>query len=307
MADALAPELAPALPRRAHRVRTVDFTRPTKFSSDQQRRISRAMETFCQTAGTRLSSELRWPMEFELLSTAQLTWAAAHSQLSGDSIPVLIEVEPIGTRMLLSTENAFVLVCLESLLGGSPERPPRERRLSQIDWSLTTRLVEWIIGSLSQVWEEIGGITLRAGEVDPTDAAQVASVSEPTFSIVLECRINQQSFTLTLLVPWIAVEPVANQLSGREPTRRDEPGDERTAPMKRAMSPVNVTMRAEVAAVEMSVDEILALTPGSVINLRAPAEDGVTLYVENTRLAVAQPGASGARRAVQLRATARET
>ena len=41
------------------RVQAVDFTRPTKFSSDQERRIKRAMEIFCRTATSRLSAELR--------------------------------------------------------------------------------------------------------------------------------------------------------------------------------------------------------------------------------------------------------
>lgn len=290
--------------RRHQRLRTLDFTRPTKFSNDQQRRISRAMETFCQTASTRLSSELRWPLELEILSTSQLTWAAAHNRLAPESVPVFVEVEPVSTRMLLSVEQSFVLVCLEALLGGSPERPDRDRRLSEIDWSLTARLLDSIISSMSQVWEEIGGITLRRGEIDPTDASHVASVSEPTFSMTLECRINQQSFTLTLLVPWIAVEPVASQLSGREPARRRDGADDR-APMRSAMSRVKVTLRAEVAAVHLSAEEILALRPGTVVRLGGRAEDGVTLFAENTRLAAAAPGASGPRRAVQIRAIAR--
>jgi flagellar motor switch protein FliM len=291
----------PGRARRNQRLRTLDFTRPTKFSNDQQRRISRAMETFCQTASTRLSSELRWPLELEILSTSQLTWAAAHSRLAPASVPVLVEVEPVSTRMLLSVEQSFVLVCLEALLGGAPERPDRDRRLSEIDWSLTARLLDSIISSMSQVWEEIGGITLRRGEIDPTDASHVASVSEPTFSMTLECRINQQSFTLTLLVPWIAVEPVANQLSGREPARRRDGTDHR-GPMRVAMSRVRVALRAEVAAVHMSAEEILALKPGSVVRLGGRAEDGITLYAENTRLAGAVPGAAGPRRAVQIQA-----
>ena len=32
--------------RRGHRLRTVDFSRPTKFTADQARRIIRANETF---------------------------------------------------------------------------------------------------------------------------------------------------------------------------------------------------------------------------------------------------------------------
>jgi flagellar motor switch protein FliM len=43
--------------RRARWLRTVDFTRPSKFGIDQQRRLRRIMEVFCATASTRLSAE----------------------------------------------------------------------------------------------------------------------------------------------------------------------------------------------------------------------------------------------------------
>src|SRR5919201_562581 len=65
--------------RRRHRVRTVDFSRPTKFTSDHQRRITRAIDTFCQTAATRLSAELRWAIELETINTTQVTWSTASS------------------------------------------------------------------------------------------------------------------------------------------------------------------------------------------------------------------------------------
>ena len=284
--------------RRAHRMRTVDFSRPTKFSSDQQRRITRATETFCQTANTRLSSELRWPVEFEVLNTVQLTWAAAQAQLPPNSLSVLVEVEPVGTRMLLTAERSFVLTGLECVLGGSPEQMPRERRLSEIDWSLTRRLFESILLPLSLVWKELAGVTLTAGEIDPHDASQVASVSEPTFTILIECRLNKQSFALALLIPWIAIEPLARTISGHGASRANT--HLHGEPIHDAMSLVPVTLRAEVAAVEMEVEEILSLVPGSIIKFGVSADDGISLYAENTRLARAQPGASGARRAIQI-------
>ena len=285
--------------RRSHRLRTVDFSRPTKFSADQQRRISRATETFCQTANTRLSSELRVPVEFELLNTAQLTWSAAQAQLPPNSLSVVLDVAPIGTQMVLTAEQSFVLSGLEALLGGSPERVPRERRLSEIDWSLTRRLFESIINNLSHVWQELGGVTLTAGEIDPHDAGQVASVSEPTFTVMIECRIAKQSFALAMLIPWIAIEPVVDTISGHTDGRHPEELA-RSSAMQRAMSPVPVTLRAEVASIDLEVRDILALAPGSVITFGTRAEDGVMLYAENVKLARAQPGSHGPRRAVQI-------
>ena len=284
--------------RRGHRLRTVDFSRPTKFTSDQARRIIRATETFCQTANTRLSTELRVPVELELLNTVQLTWAAAQAQLPPHSLSLILEVAPIGTRMLLTAEQPFVLAGLEALLGGSPDRTPRERRLSEIDWSLTRRLFESIVYQLSGVWQELGGVTLSAGEIDPHDAGQVASVSEPTFTLLLECRIAKQSFALAMLIPWAAIEPVEHAISGRDTSHENEVLS--ASPMQRAMSDVPVTLRAEVAALDLEVSEILSLVPGSVVKFGVPADDGVMLYAENVKLARAQPGSHGPRRAVQI-------
>ena len=72
------------------------------------------------------------------------------------------------------------------------------------------------------------------------------------------------------------------------------------------MSGVPVTLRAEVAAVELPIDEILSLGPGSVIRLGAQADQGVTVYAENVKLARAQPGSNGPRRAIQVSGTERK-
>ncbi len=298
------PEQA-AAPRRGHRLRTVDFSRPTKFTADHQRRIARAIDTFCQTSVTRLSTELRTPVELETINTSQATWSGAQSQLPSGSLWVTLEVQPLGTRLLLTVEQSFILMCLDCLLGGSPDKPPRERRFSEIDTMLTQRLIESMVHQLSVVWHDLVGVTLSLVEIETfNDASQIAAVSEPTLVVVIESRINKHSASMALLIPWLAIDPVADRLSGKE---TDEPESDMlgAAEIGRAVAGVPVTLRAEVAAVELPIDEILALRPGSVIRLGANAEHGVTLFAENVKLARAQPGCNGARRAIQVSGTER--
>jgi flagellar motor switch protein FliM len=294
------PEQSSASSRRRHRVRTVDFLRPTKFTNDHQRRIARAIDTFCQTAATRLSAELRWPIELEAINTTQVTWSGAQSLLPTRSLSVVLDVQPIGTRLMLSAEQAFVLMALECYLGGSPDRPPHERRLTEIDWSLTRRLLDSIVTQLSLVWQDLAGISLAGREIEmQNDSGQIASVSEPTLVVVIESRINKLSSMIALLIPWIAIEPVAVRISGREPA--DPTGRHDASEMRTAMAAVPVTLRAEVAAVELPVSEVLSLAPGSVVRLGSSAEAGVALFAENVRLGTGMPGANGTRRAVQVR------
>ncbi len=67
------PEASSSSNRRQQRMRSVDFSRPTKFTADHQRRITRATDGFCLGAGARLTAELRSPVEFETLNTSQVT------------------------------------------------------------------------------------------------------------------------------------------------------------------------------------------------------------------------------------------
>jgi flagellar motor switch protein FliM len=286
--------------RRPQRLRTIDFSRPTKFTSDQQRRMTRAIETFCMSAVTRLSAELRTEIELETINSSQVTWMNAQSQISAGSVTARLELQPVGTRILLSAEQPFVLTCVECLLGGTPEKPPRERRLSEIDWVLTRRLFDTIVQQLSTVWQELAGIRLVVEEIEEqTDSSQLVSVSEPTFVVVIECRINNHSSTLTLMVPWMAIASVADEIAGREQIAQ-EPDSPELREIERAMSRVPIVLRAEVAALEMAVRDILALAPGSVVSLGAPADQGVSIYAENIKLGRAYPGANGGKRAVQV-------
>jgi len=286
--------------RRGRRLRTVDFARPTKFTSEHERRIVRALDAFCTTASTRLSAELRVPLELEVIDTTQLPWSSAQSALPADSVGASLAVAPLDTRMLLTAELPLILLTIEHLLGGAPERPPRERKLSEIDWALTRRLFATLVQHLSLVWQDLAGLSLAEREIDThMEGMQIASVSEPTLTIMFEARIDRHSSTLALLVPWSAIDAVADELAGRE--TRSEAADPRiAAAVRRAVAGAEVVLRAEVAHVELAIDEVLALEPGDLVRLGAPAAAGVGVYAEDVPIHRAQPGRSGTRRAVQI-------
>jgi len=290
--------------RRSQRMRAVDFSRPTKFTADHQRRITRAVDGFCTSAGTRLTAELRTSVEFETLNTTQVTWGATQSLIPTHSLSVTLEVRPIGTRIMLTVETAFVLNAIEGLLGGGSGRAPKDRRFSEIDWTLSRRLIESMMTQLSASWTDLGGLRFEIQDMElHADSTTIASVSEPTFVTMIEARMNKQSASLVLAIPWIAIEPVAEMIAGHDPFDADTSED---PAIERALAGVPVTLRAEVASVPLPISDILSLQPGSVIRLGVQAEDGVSLYAENVKLGRARPGFNGSRRAVQISGGAEE-
>lgn len=294
-------DAAPAQPqRRSPRLRTVNFARPTKFTSDQERRLSRSLDSFCRTASTRLSAELRVPIELEVIASTQVTWSTAQSQLPANSVCAVIDINPVDTRMLMSAELSFVLCALEALLGAAPDHAPKDRRLTEIDWALSRRLFGTMLGQLSLIWQDVANVELELGALEgTTENAQVAPFSEPTLSLTIEARIGRVSSTLSLLVPYVAIAPVSAAFSQRDGAG-NEGGEGAAEAVDAALRGVEITMRAEVSDTKMTVQDVLALKPGDVVRLDGQAANGITLYADQVPVHRARPGRNGLKRAVQV-------
>lgn len=290
--------------RRARWLRTIDFTRPSKFSADQERRLRRALDGFCSTVTTRLVAEHRLPIELEVIDVQQLTWTNGFGALPDGSVFGTIETAPHEGRMLLAMQVPLLVVALERLMGGTAERV-EERALTDIDLMLVRRLMGTLADSLSAVWFDLSETTLTLGDLDTQpELVQVAPGSEPTLVLTMEARLERVSTTIAFLVPYAAIAPVAGAFS-----RRDEDGrvhDPRTAAAVRdGLGRVDVGLRAEVAETTLTLEEVLALKPGDTLRLdggvggdRVPGE--VVVYADRTPVFRGRAGRSGTRRAVQV-------
>jgi flagellar motor switch protein FliM len=285
-------------PRRT-RIRKVDFTRPAKFTSDQERRIGRVVDTFCRTASTRLAAELRMPVELELINSAQLTWANAHALLPDESTCGLIGTRPVGTRMLLGAEQPLVLAAIERLMGGSGDEPVAERKLTEIDAVVARLFFQRLLNQLSAVFQDAAGIGLELESIEAhRDTEQMAGVSEPTLAATIEVRHDPHASTIVLLMPHPAFAPMADAFTGATAERHGQDTDPTV--VEAAVAAVDLELQAEVGAVELPIEAIMAIAPGDVLRLGASAAGGVALTVGGLQVGRAAPGRVGSHRAVQV-------
>jgi flagellar motor switch protein FliM len=287
--------------RRPPRVREVDFSRPTKFSQDQQRRIGHGYEGFCRSVSTQLSAQLHAPVELELLSIDQQNWSAALADIPKASLYAVVATEA-GLNLLIGIELEAVMRMNERLLGASFSSPPLERGLTEIELALARRMLGTMIGQLSRSWEELMGAPLRL-LVFETQAANIQLVpsSEPTLAITSEIRIDQHSSAFTLLVPHRSIEADLQKLSsGLYGESADALADAQTGDaVSAALRGVAVEVRAEVGSSVLTIDEVLALRPGDLVRL-GPCASGGTLFAEAVPIHRTRPGRSGSRRAVEI-------
>jgi flagellar motor switch protein FliM len=288
-------------------VRDIDFSRPSKFAQDQQRRLERAHEAFCRTASQRFSTEMLTMIEFEVLNLDQLTWSHAMTQVPQPAICAIIECRPLGTQVLMTAELAVLLRLVERLLGGGAGTIVKPRELTEIEVALVRRTFQTLLEPLTVTWSELAGVEMHLLGIE----SQIANVnlvppSEPTLVLTMEVRIEHTSSTLSLILPHRSIEPVLPQLAASQygPTEVD-PVDH--AAVRTGVAGVDVEIRAEVASRVMPVDEMLALRPGDLLRFRVPAAHGVTLCAGHVPAHRAQPGRNGNWRAVQVAGRIGET
>jgi len=287
---------APASRRR--RVRKIDFTRPSKFTADQQRRLERAHENFCRSVSTRMSAELRAAISVELIDTAQLTWANALDKVPRRSISGIVDVAPIEGRMLITAELTLLLSLLERVLGGQTGEKPVERTLTDVDRALVSRIFQTLLDELSISFNDLAELQFGLLDIETERApAQLAPLSEPTLAMTFEFKIGRLSSTLVLLIPHRAIEPILK--TGAAHQHDAAFAADTAAAVSDAMGEVVVELRAEVGSVDMALGQVLALRPGDILRLDGATEEGaVTLYADAVALHRAKLGRSGRRRAV---------
>ncbi len=291
---------AAARTRRSRRVREIDFSRPSKFAQDQQRRLERAHEAFCRTAATQLSAELLTEVEMEVLGVDQLTWTTAVSQIPQPSICAIVAAEPLGTQVMISAELTLVLRLVERLLGGPGTGKLRPRELTEIEMALVRRIFSTLLEQLSVTWDELVSVKLALIELESQiSTIHLAPPSEPTLVLTIEAKLDQTSSTISLVFPYRAIEAVLPRLSASQ--YGEAAVDAGSAEAVRAgVASVEVELRAEIASVQLPVEDLLALQPGSIVRFRSPAADGIRLYAGHVPAHRARPGRNGNRRAIQI-------
>jgi flagellar motor switch protein FliM len=202
--------------------------------------------------------------------------------------------------MLMTLETPLLLAIVERILGGSVGRRIPLRKLSDIDRALVSHVVERLLDQLSVTWSDLAESTLRLRDLETQpETIQLAPLSEPTLVLSVEARMDRESSTMTLLIPYRAVEPVAARL-GVDQYAQDEEDADAAQRMHEVLGGVDVQLRAEVASMPLAAEDVLALRPGDVLRFARPAAGGVTVFANETAIYRARPGRSGTRRAVKI-------
>src|SRR3954463_4030787 len=265
-------------PRQA-RVQEIDFRRPTKFPRDLVRRLEHAHESFCRTASSGLSAELRASLELAVAGSEQLPYGTAMAETDQDALLAVLNVKPLDTEVALIIEMPLALrLAPRPLGGGGKPRDVVADSLPDLEVVILRRAMQSLVEPLSATWLDLSDIHFEIASMQTSPMTfQLVPPSEPVLMLHLEARLDGLVSPLILCMPYRSVETIVDKLEHRQfhgqiidPTAAGK--------VRAAISGIDVELRVEAGAVDMKVAEVLDLKIGDVIRLKRPADKGVIVY-----------------------------
>ena len=288
-------------PRQA-RVQEIDFRRPTKFARDLVRRLEHAHESFCRTASSGLSAELRTSFELSVAGTEQLPYGTAMAETHPDSLLCVLDVAPLESEIAMIIEMPLALRLVDRLLGGGGR--PREgsaETLTDLEVVIVRRSITSLVEPLSATWLDLADVHFSIASMQTSPMTfQLVPPSEPVLMLHLEARLDGLVSPLVLCIPYRSVEPIVDKLEHRHYEGHHVSDPAAARKVRAAISEVDVELRAEAGSSDMKVTDVLGIQVGDVIRLRRPAAKGVVVYAGDVPTYVAQPGRNGNKRALKI-------
>jgi len=265
-------------------IHTYDFKRPERVSKEQIRAIEGIHEAFARNLGASLSGFLRTIVEVRVATAEQLTYSEFIYSLPNPTNFNLLTAEPLEGQLCLEISPLIIYPIIDRLLGGSnselfiPQRP-----LTMIEQRLVGRISDRALSTLTDSWSDLCEVKFKIVEVESNPhLVQIVAPNEIVVVIGFEIKIGNRAGTMSLCLPFKVIEPVMGKLvtqSWLAYQHKSEPED-KSQDIARGLAATFVDISAHLAETSITVDELIDLQPGDIIQTQKPVNAEMVLQVK---------------------------
>ncbi|MBK6791031.1 MAG: flagellar motor switch protein FliM [Anaerolineales bacterium] len=296
--------------KREKKVQPYNFWSPARFSKDQMRAVELVHEDLSERLTTSLPTFLRTNVRPRLVHIEQGRFHDFIKDFPANTLFHLISLAPLPGHMVLTMSLNVSYLILEQRLGGKIEGRFTERALTEIDQSLLRGMVEHMLGDMKGAWSKVASLepSLEDSTINQ-HWVQMMMGNERVLLLTLELNIQGITGTMSIVIPFNTLKPITEVLNphiwiaGRKEHQQD--------PVARQMA-IQSTLRAIVpvtvilGSVDLSLQELMGLSIGDVIELDTSIDSPLVIKVANKKQFYGRVGKSRKRLGVQITRVYRE-
>jgi flagellar motor switch protein FliM len=198
----------------------------------------------------------------------------------------IVAIRPLRGQGLVVCEPALVFGVIDTLYGGIGKFQTRieGRDFSATEQRVINRLVEVIKQEYKTAWKGIYPIELehQRSEMQP-QFANIATPSEIVISTSFQLEIGEITGSIHFCMPYATMEPIRDVLYSSTQGDSIEVDRRWVNVLTREIQAAEVTLVAELARSEATVEQLLAMKPGDFIELERETRiqasvDGVPVF-----------------------------
>ncbi|MGP0224765.1 flagellar motor switch protein FliM [Paenarthrobacter sp. NCHU4564] len=284
--------------RAADRQRTVDvydFRRPTTLPRQHSRVLEVAFETFARQWGTQLTAKVRLKSTATLEHLSMQSYDEYSASLPSVTSMVLCRIEDTDSRLVIQFPATAALTWLSRMLGGSTDSAVPERKFTQIEYALLSRMVEEVLEDLKY---SLGNLLTQSVTMDGiqynSQFAQAAAPSELMIVAGFSVNVGGTQCTSTLAVP---ADVLLSRLGDVNPTVHSLDNE---ALVRAQLAQVPVDVAIQLTPAQVTPAQILTLAVGDVLPLPHLENRPFDVAINGTRLATAAAARHGSRAAAVI-------
>ena len=291
-------------PTDQRKIKIYDFKRPDKFSKEQIRTVSIMHETFARLTTTSLSAQLRSLVQVHVASVDQLTYEEFIRSIPNPTTLAVINMDPLKGSAILEIDPAITFSIIDRLFGGQGEGTKVTRDLTDIEQSVMEGIIVRVLGNMREAWSQVIDLRPRLGQIETNPQfAQIVPPTEMVVLVTLETKVGDVEGMMNFCIPYLTIEPIISKLSAQywySSVRRGTTTENLNI-LRERLSTIEVTVVAEIGAMDLTVRDVLSLRAGDVIRLQhTRTRDPMIVKVGNRPKFLGKPGLVGKKLAVQI-------
>ncbi len=294
------------------KIKEYDFRTPKKFTKEKLKTISSIFETFARLCSSYLTGILRMFTKVSILQIEEQRYYEFNNALPDSVYMGIIDLKPkdkdiTESQIMIEVSKDACFLIIDRLLGGSGETLMMEssRDFTEIELSLLNNIMFNFTKSLKETWANYLDVDPVVMSIESNSRlVQNIGPDEIVVIITMELEMKGNKCSMNICLPGVFLEETMGKLStrnARSNRRYDETKEqEKRENLIKSIENSELSVKAVIGELTLSLGEILYLQLGDIIMLDKPVNQDAVVYIEKTPWFTGKMGTKKKHKAIRI-------
>lgn len=264
----------------ARKIASYDFHCADRISQEQMRSIHLLHEYFGRSFASSLSAYLRAFVDVNLASLEQVSYSEFIRALPDPTLFASIGMRPLESNIALELNPSLVFPMIDMILGGPGHALEENRNLTEIEMNIVEGVIKLAMRDLCGAWHPIMELDLfLEGKGTKAQMFQIVSPGETVIAVHFELKIGDNSGMMNLCLPSRMLKSLRAKFDQQWNTRRQKPSGSEAERIFDLIKPVAISLTSEIRRSKVTLDDLLKVSVGDVIEMNERIADPIYLCV----------------------------